>query len=85
MVSNCLDSRGGIIHHASAPQCYVTRVLNPFVIVDVNFTNAHILGLRKLESCRRLTACPYMDLGSSSIVLLEVTKAFLQIRNYAKH
>jgi hypothetical protein len=85
MVSNSLDSRGGAIHHANAPQCHVTTVLKLFFIIDINFTNAHILGLRKLESCRQLTACPYMDLGPSSIVFLEATKVFLQISNYTNN
>ena len=83
MISNCFDIRGGIIHSASAPQYYVTIVLNLLVIIDINFTNAHILVFRKLHSWCRLTACLYMDLGSPSIVqLLEATKAILQTNNY---
>jgi hypothetical protein len=82
MASNCLDSPGSIIHQASAPHCYVTIVSKLLFIIDLSFTNAHVLGPRKLESCRRQTAYPYMDLGSCSTVFLESTKAFLQITNY---
>ena len=34
------------------------------IIVAINFTNAQILGLDKLQSCHLLTACPVMDLLS---------------------
>jgi len=73
------------MHHASAPLCYVAIVPKRLFIIDINFTNAQILGLCKLESCRRLTACPYtrVDIGSCSIVFWETIKAFLQITNYA--
>jgi hypothetical protein len=60
-------------------------VLNIFISIDINFTNAHIQGLRKLESCRRLTACLHMDFGPLSIVLLEATNTLLQIGNYMNH